>query len=77
MEEIGPTVLAAHQAELPLNPIRKNLTLHQRELPDEREDDHEELEKGNGHDDEMDGGGMDLLVNLAGCVHKCQIVPVN
>ncbi len=46
-------------------------------LPDEGEDDHEELEEGDGHDDKVDGGGVDPLVDLARRVHKGQVVPVN
>ena len=46
-------------------------------LPNEGEDDNEELEQGDRHDDEVDGGGVDLLVDLARGVHKGQVVSVN
>ena len=32
---------------------------------DEAEDDHEELQQRHGHDHEVDGGGVNLLVDLA------------
>jgi hypothetical protein len=34
-------------------------------VPDEVEDNHKEIEEGNGHDDKVYGRGADLLVLLA------------
>ena len=43
--------------------------------PDEREDDHEELEQGHRDDDQVDGGGMDAFADLARRVHVRKVVP--
>ena len=44
---------------------------------DEAEDDHEELEQRHGHDHEVDGERVHLLVDLAARVHEGEVVPVH
>ena len=44
---------------------------------DEAEDDHEELEQCHGHNHEVDGERVHLLVDLAARVHEGEVVPVH
>ena len=45
--------------------------------PYHRKYNHEELQQSNGHDDKVDGRCMDFLVDLAACVNKSKIMPVD
>ena len=47
------------------------------QAPDHREDDHEELQQGDGHDHKVDRCCVDLLVDLAPFVDKSEIVPIH
>ena len=47
------------------------------QAPDHREQNHEELQQSDRHDDKVDGRCMDFLVDLASCVNKSKIMPVD
>ena len=47
------------------------------QAPDHREDDHEELQQGDGHDHKVDRCCVDFLVDLAPFVDKSEIVPIH
>ena len=42
--------------------------------PDHGEDDHEELEEGHGHDDKVDGCGMNLFVDFNEYLHRDEVI---
>ena len=47
------------------------------QAPDHREDDHEELQQGDGHDHKVDRCCVDFLVDLAPFVDKSEIVAIH
>ena len=47
------------------------------QAPYHREYDHEELQQSHRHDDKVDCRCMDFLVDLASCINKGKIMPIN